>query len=76
MHLVQQPLLTKRKGIAMKPSWDDAPEWASYLAMDDGGEWYWHEEMPVWSGVEWSSDGYMAFAMMPLMGQQTMEDRP
>ena len=30
-----------------KPSWDDAPEWARYLAQDDDGWWYWFDEKPV-----------------------------
>ena len=29
-----------------KPSWDDAPEWANFLAMDADGEWCWHEKKP------------------------------
>lgn len=29
-----------------KPSWDDAPEWAQFLAQDEGGEWYWYEHKP------------------------------
>lgn len=29
-----------------KPSWDEAPEWANWLAMDDGGSWYWHAGKP------------------------------
>ena len=31
----------------MKPSWDDAPEWAQWLAMDEDGRWWWYEEKPV-----------------------------
>jgi hypothetical protein len=30
----------------MKPSWEDAPEWAKYLAMDGQGGWYWFEKKP------------------------------
>lgn len=29
-----------------KPSWDDAPEWAQYLAQDVSGTWYWFERKP------------------------------
>lgn len=30
-----------------KPSWDDATEWARYLAQDSGGRWYWYDAKPV-----------------------------
>jgi len=29
-----------------KPSWDDAPPWAAYLAQDSDGEWFWYSEKP------------------------------
>jgi len=40
----------------MKPSWDDAPEWANYLAMDYDGEWFWFEFEPKLnsSGKVWA----------------------
>lgn len=31
----------------MKPSWDDAPEWANWLAIDDDGEASWFQYEPV-----------------------------
>lgn len=30
----------------MKPSWDDAPDWASWLAMDEDGIWHWYATEP------------------------------
>ena len=30
----------------MKPSWDEAPEWANWLAMDEDGSWGWFEVEP------------------------------
>lgn len=30
----------------MKPSWDDAPEWAQWLAMDAGDTWFWYANKP------------------------------
>jgi hypothetical protein len=33
----------------MKPDWKDAPPWANWLAMDDGGTWFWYELEPAWS---------------------------
>mgnify|MGYP001396283545 CR=1 FL=1 len=39
------------------PSWDDAPEWAMWLRMDDDGQWWWHEREPRLqeSGGAWIS---------------------
>jgi hypothetical protein len=28
----------------MKPSWNDAPKWAKWLAMDQDGTWCWYEK--------------------------------
>jgi len=30
----------------MKPDWQDAPEWANWLAMDDDNWWFWYEDKP------------------------------
>ena len=40
-----------------KPSWDDAPEWANYLAMDSDGEWYWFEKEPLIHDCVWMPSG-------------------
>lgn len=29
-----------------KPSWEDAPKWANWLAMDKDGSWFWYEYPP------------------------------
>jgi len=37
-----------------KPSWDDAPEWANWLACDsssNGNEWWWYSEEPLKSKI-------------------------
>jgi len=31
---------------ANKPNWENAPEWASWLAMDGDGQWCWFEYTP------------------------------
>ena len=41
----------------MKPSWDDAPEWAQCLAMDTDDIWYWYENKPVLRNLTWGSNG-------------------
>lgn len=43
----------------MKPEWNDAPDWANYLAMDMDGNWYWYENAPSIEGANddvWSFD--------------------
>lgn len=32
--------------MSLKPEWKDAPQWASYLARDQNGDWYFHETEP------------------------------
>lgn len=65
-----------------KPSWDDAPEWANWMAMDANGEWCWYENKPIvdsgtvsWeprSGNErWSTARYDTTYWMT-----TLEQRP
>ena len=40
----------------MKPSWDEAPVWANWLAMDRDWQWNWYEQEPEWTTWYW--DGY------------------
>ncbi len=42
----------------MKPSWDDAPEWAQWLAMDESGRWWWYEKRPVRKEEYWLGDDF------------------
>lgn len=39
--------LAKRAELENKPSWDDAPEWAQWLAQDSTGVWYWYKSWPA-----------------------------
>jgi hypothetical protein len=41
------------------PSWDDAPEWANWLAQDFDGEWCWFEFAPYvdTTGEAWDNAG-------------------
>ena len=36
----------------MKPDWEDAPEWANWLAMDGDGYWEWYADEPEWEEDE------------------------
>jgi len=62
----------------MKPSWDEAPDFAQYLAMDDNGDWYWYEFKPVQRIATWGiSAGRYLLALKSEGGwRNTMEARP
>lgn len=40
-----------------KPDWEDAPDWAQYLAKNSGGDWWWHEERPRVQSQIWRAKG-------------------
>lgn len=65
-----------------KPGWEDAPEWAQWLAMDQDGEWYWFEHRPHSENYTWQSnsgrlvqDGYLP-SCRDLDWRETLEQRP
>ena len=39
--------------------WNNAPEWANYITMDEDGEWYWYENEPYLDSYEkyWCPNG-------------------
>lgn len=39
----------------MKPSWNDAPVWAQYLACNANGDWHWFEYEPKQGLLEWTT---------------------
>jgi hypothetical protein len=38
---------SERERLQNKPSWNEAPEWAEWLAQDSDGEWFWFIDRPV-----------------------------
>jgi hypothetical protein len=62
---------------AMRPSWNDAPEWANYLTCDNDGQWYWYEEKPIFGGWYWydKSNGKSEEAFLK-QGKNSLEKRP
>jgi hypothetical protein len=66
----------------MKPSWDEAPEWARWLSMDASGDWYWYEDKPIenWRGQEWQknyrSESRTSVASQADEWYETLEERP
>lgn len=60
-----------------KPSWNDAPEFAEYLAMDSDGTWYWYEFKPEWDGCRWNyTGGVMLAGELEEDASETLEKRP
>lgn len=49
-----------------EPNWSKAPEWANYFAIDDDGEMFWYEELPLLDETIWThsdlSGGEVQFA--------------
>jgi len=62
----------------MKPSWEDAPEWANYLVMDSDGGWWWFQCEPSTNGCGgWSSNcGNVLFSKMESFWFESMEVKP
>lgn len=66
-----------------RPSWDDAPAWARWLAQDENGKWHWFEgtrppyicDYPGAVFGAWSSYWRSAIARIPDW-RETLEERP
>jgi hypothetical protein len=62
-----------------KPSWEKAPEWANWVAMDIDGSWSWYEEKPKYDCLFWSCvSGREAIARLveDPDPEETLEQRP
>jgi len=65
--------------VPKKPNWDDAPDWANWLAQDEDGEWYWFEHRPVLDDGTWvkntgtSSDLEYTMADFAGLGDKPMD---
>jgi hypothetical protein len=63
-------------GEEMKPKWDDAPEWAKWLAQDEIGAWYWYSKKPRFDGHVWKDGGRFMRASIDVTAEETLEKRP
>ena len=63
-----------------KPDWKDAPDWAVWLAQNEDGLWWWHEQKP-WPGYWrnfWASLGLVkaqALGQINPDWRETLEER-
>ena len=59
-----------------KPKWEDAPEWAQWLAMDANGVWFWYSDKPAVDGDCWRSNGKYSCACDGDEWESEIEERP
>ena len=61
----------------MKPNWQDAPEWANYLAQDLNGLWAWYECEPDKNLITWGTNiGRTQYAETDHDWENSLEARP
>lgn len=61
-----------------RPSWEDAPDWARWLAQDEDGSWWWYGDEPhlALSIGEWRSAALSSTASHVPNWRETLEERP
>ena len=60
-----------------KPDWEEAPEWATAMAMDEDGEWWWYQFEPTKGRTSWGNGGRSRMASAVQKDwTETMERRP
>ena len=64
--------------VPWKPSWEDAPEWANWLAQDHNGHWYWYKKKPSFraSNGYWVNGGRACSAGLTEPPVPPIEERP
>ena len=60
----------------MKPSWNDAPEWAQWLAMDENESWYWYELKPKLFNLVFDDDRGRSERAVKGRFEDSLEQRP
>ena len=62
----------------MKPSWNDAPEWAQYLAKDRSGVWWWYECEPLYDddSGNWEPMSSMYVQATNIPSYESLSKRP
>lgn len=60
-----------------KPSWDDAPDWANWLAQDSDGRWAWYKEQPTIALGYFATEHKFQRIVLNIQNwKQTLEQRP
>lgn len=70
--------LARRAELQNKPSWEDAPEWADWLAQDEDGEWKWLAGLPGKYVDGWTAVKIKGCCKGSVLGdwRDTLERRP
>ena len=71
--------LEQLKSQQFTPNWEDAPEWANWLAQDKSGAWFWHIEKPCprdTGNCSWIGGRYQSATKLNKNWQQTLQERP
>jgi hypothetical protein len=58
-----------------KPTWEDAPTWAKYLAQDSNGSWYWYADAPTKMPKIYMANGHYAIATLKNDWENSLEGR-
>jgi len=66
--------------MSVKPSWENAPDWAQWLAQDEDGSWWWYGAKPEWSDGFWWAETvlFLRASNRPFFpeAESTLEARP
>lgn len=59
-------------------AWKEVPKWANYLATNEDGSQYWHENKPEWNGKKWenTSGGQEKFYGNRIFFVPCVEEKP
>ena len=66
-------LITKTE---FRPNWNDAPDWAQFVAMDKGGSWWWYENEPKLRNGVWICESGDSHFFEKLLPDPLLESRP
>ena len=65
-----------------KPSWNDAPKTAMFLAQDENGAWGWFDSEPLpsifrrWLAPLWTKRTHAGTSKINIQWRNTLEKRP
>lgn len=76
--LTKSQWISRRAELQNKPSWNDAPEWAEWLAQDEDGEWKWLAGLPGKYVDGWTAVKFKVYCKGMALGdwRDTLEKRP